>query len=77
MNSSPGALLRAKLNERRGLLVPGCGNALAARVIREVSALVRRSSETDRRLPTLSVDTEIRFRAAPSAQRFPRAAPIR
>lgn len=31
--SSPGALLRAKLNERRGLLVPGCGNALAARVI--------------------------------------------
>jgi len=33
MNPSPGALLRAKLNERRGLLVPGCGNALAARVI--------------------------------------------
>ncbi|TFZ02831.1 oxaloacetate decarboxylase [Ramlibacter henchirensis] len=33
MNTSPGALLRAKLNERRGLLVPGCGNALAARVI--------------------------------------------
>lgn len=33
MNQSPGALLRAKLNERRGLLVPGCGNALAARVI--------------------------------------------
>ncbi|NDZ18934.1 carboxyvinyl-carboxyphosphonate phosphorylmutase [Variovorax sp. WS11] len=33
MNSSLGALLRAKLNERRGLLVPGCGNALAARVI--------------------------------------------
>jgi 2-methylisocitrate lyase-like PEP mutase family enzyme len=31
--SSPGALLRQKLNERRGLLVPGCGNALAARVI--------------------------------------------
>jgi 2-methylisocitrate lyase-like PEP mutase family enzyme len=28
-----GALLRAKLNERRGLVVPGCGNALAARVI--------------------------------------------
>jgi len=33
MNASPGALLRAKLNERRGLLVPGCANALAARVI--------------------------------------------
>jgi len=28
-----GAVLRAKLEERRGLLVPGCGNALAARVI--------------------------------------------
>jgi 2-methylisocitrate lyase-like PEP mutase family enzyme len=32
-SSSPGALLRRALNERRGLLVPGCGNALAARVI--------------------------------------------
>jgi len=31
--TNPGAVLRAKLNERRGLLVPGCGNALAARVI--------------------------------------------
>jgi 2-methylisocitrate lyase-like PEP mutase family enzyme len=30
---TPGAQLRAMLNERRGLLVPGCGNALAARVI--------------------------------------------
>jgi 2-methylisocitrate lyase-like PEP mutase family enzyme len=35
MTHSPslGAVLRAKLQERRGLLVPGCGNALAARVI--------------------------------------------
>jgi 2-methylisocitrate lyase-like PEP mutase family enzyme len=32
-STRPGALLRDKLNERRGLLVPGCGNALAARVI--------------------------------------------
>ena len=30
---SPGETLRAKLQARRGLLVPGCGNALAARVI--------------------------------------------
>lgn len=29
----PGALLRSQLQERRGLLVPGAGNALAARVI--------------------------------------------
>ncbi|MFZ2856510.1 isocitrate lyase/PEP mutase family protein [Acidovorax sp.] len=35
MSISPslGALLRYALNERRGLLVPGAGNALAARVI--------------------------------------------
>lgn len=32
-NANPGAVLRAKLEERRGLLVPGCGNALAARLI--------------------------------------------
>src|SRR4051812_37126416 len=38
--------------------------ALAARVIREVSALLRRSRELDKRLPTLSLDTEIRFRSA-------------
>jgi len=33
MNTSPGALLRRYVGERRGLLVPGAGNALAARVI--------------------------------------------
>lgn len=33
MTSNLGALLRRHLNERRGLLVPGAGNALAARVI--------------------------------------------
>jgi DNA-binding transcriptional ArsR family regulator len=38
--------------------------ALAARVIREVSGLVRRSSETDKRLATISVDTVVRFRSA-------------
>ena len=32
-NANLGALLRSKLHARRGLLVPGCGNALAARVI--------------------------------------------
>lgn len=37
--------------------------ALAARIIREVGALVRRSAELDGRLPTLSIDTEIRFRS--------------
>lgn len=37
--------------------------ALGARIVREVSELVRRSTEIDKRLPTLSLDTEIRFRS--------------
>ncbi len=38
--------------------------ALAARIVREVSDLLGRSKEVDKRLPTLSLDTEIRFRSA-------------
>ncbi len=37
--------------------------ALGARVIREVSDLVRRASEAGKRLATLAVDTEVRFRS--------------
>jgi DNA-binding transcriptional ArsR family regulator len=37
--------------------------ALGARVVREVGELVRRAKETGKRLATLSVDTEIRFRS--------------
>jgi DNA-binding transcriptional ArsR family regulator len=37
--------------------------ALAARIVREVKALLGRSEETEKRLPTLSVDTVIRFRS--------------
>ena len=44
--------------------------ALAARLIREVGALLRRSKESDKRLPTLSVDTEIRFRSAADRAAF-------
>jgi DNA-binding transcriptional ArsR family regulator len=44
--------------------------ALAARIIREVSALLRRSREIDKRLPTLSLDTEIRFRSAADRAAF-------
>jgi 2-methylisocitrate lyase-like PEP mutase family enzyme len=33
MSLNPGSVLRAKLLERRGLLVPGAANALAARII--------------------------------------------
>jgi DNA-binding transcriptional ArsR family regulator len=36
--------------------------ALGARVIREVNDLVRRAKEKGKRLATLSVDTEVRFR---------------
>jgi hypothetical protein len=38
--------------------------ALAARIVREVKALLGRAVETEKRLPTLSVDTVIRFRSA-------------
>ena len=44
--------------------------ALAARVIREVGALLRRAGETAKRLPTLSVDTEIQFRSAADRAAF-------
>jgi DNA-binding transcriptional ArsR family regulator len=37
--------------------------ALGARVIREVGDLVRRANKTGKRLATLAVDTEIRFRS--------------
>ena len=44
--------------------------ALAARVIREVSSLLRRSKDLDKRLATLSLDTEIRFRSAADRAAF-------
>src|SRR6516164_5543015 len=37
--------------------------ALGARVVREVGDLVRRAKETGKRLATLAVDTEVRFRS--------------
>jgi hypothetical protein len=44
--------------------------ALAARVVREVGVLLRRSREIGRRLATLSLDTEIRFRSAADRAAF-------
>jgi hypothetical protein len=44
--------------------------ALAARFVREVSDLLRRSREIGKRLPTLSLDTEIRFRSAADRAAF-------
>jgi len=44
--------------------------ALAARIVREVKALLTRSVQTEQRLPTLSVDTVIRFRSAARRAEF-------
>ncbi|HEX3927782.1 MAG TPA: helix-turn-helix domain-containing protein [Gemmatimonadales bacterium] len=44
--------------------------ALGARVIHEVSDLVRRATETGKRLATLSIDTEVRFRSAAERAAF-------
>jgi hypothetical protein len=44
--------------------------ALAARIVREVKALLGRSEETEKRLPTLSIDTVIRFRSAADRAAF-------
>ena len=44
--------------------------ALAARVVREVSELATRARETGKRLATLSIDTQIRFRSAAERAQF-------
>ena len=44
--------------------------ALGARVVREVGDLVRRAKETGKRLATLAVDTEVRFRSATERAAF-------
>src|SRR6266550_1273493 len=44
--------------------------ALGARVVREVGDLVRRANESGKRLATLAVDTEIRFRSATDRAAF-------
>ena len=38
--------------------------ALGARIIREVGELVRRAAKEDKRLATLAIDSEVRFRSA-------------
>ena len=44
--------------------------ALGARLIREVADLVRRAKATGKRLATLAVDTEVRFRSATDRAAF-------
>ena len=44
--------------------------ALAGRVVREVGDLTRRATAAGKRLPTLAIDTEIRFRSAADRAAF-------
>ena len=44
--------------------------ALAARAVREVGGLLRKSEELKKRLATLSIDTEVRFRSAEDRAAF-------
>jgi len=44
--------------------------ALAARIVREVGDLVHRADRADKRLATLALDTEIRFRSAAERAAF-------
>ncbi|MGH8827584.1 MAG: ArsR/SmtB family transcription factor [Jiangellaceae bacterium] len=44
--------------------------ALAGRIVREVGDLARRAEAANKRLPTLSIDTEIRFRTAEDRAAF-------
>jgi len=44
--------------------------ALAGRMVREVGSLVRRAGAAGKRLPTMTIDTEIRFRSAEERAAF-------
>jgi DNA-binding IclR family transcriptional regulator len=46
--------------------------ALAARIVREVSGLIRGAEDADQHLATLSIDTEIRFRSPADRAAFTR-----
>src|SRR6185436_12647717 len=49
--------------------------ALGARIVREVGDLVRRANEAGKRLATLAVDTEVRFRSPADRAAFSKALP--
>ena len=69
---SPRALGPAAADPSRGAdhLAASYLIALAARIVDEVSDLLRRSKDADKRLATLSLDTEIRFRSATDRAAF-------
>src|SRR6187402_1752818 len=69
---SPGALGPVAVDPNREVdrLSASYLIALGARVVREVSDLVRRAKEEGKRLATLAVDTEVRFRSAADRAAF-------
>ncbi len=71
---SPGALGAAAADPERGIdrLSASYLVALAARIVREVGQLLRRAQELDKRLATLSIDSEVRFRSAEDRAAFAR-----
>ncbi len=69
---SPGALGPVAADPHRAIdsLSASYLIALGARVVREVGDLVRRATDTGKRLATLAVDTEVRFRSAADRAAF-------
>ena len=69
---SPGAMGRAAADPDRSAdrLSASYLIALAARIVREVNDLLGRARQIDKRLPTLSLDTVIRFRSAAERAAF-------
>jgi DNA-binding transcriptional ArsR family regulator len=69
---SPGALGPVAVDPRRerDRLSAGYLIALGARVVREVGDLVRRARAAGKRLATLAVDAEVRFRSAADRAAF-------
>jgi DNA-binding transcriptional ArsR family regulator len=69
---SPGALgpVAADAGRKIDRLSAGYLIALGARIVHEVGALVRRAKDTDKRLATLAVDAEVRFRSATERAAF-------
>jgi predicted ArsR family transcriptional regulator len=69
---SPAALGPVAADPARGMdrLSASYLVALAARVVREVGQLLRKSEELNKRLATLSIDTELRFRSADDRAAF-------
>ena len=71
---SPGALGQAAADPERAAdrLSASYLVALAARVVREMGDLTRRADRAGKRLATLSLDTQVRFRSAADRARFTR-----